>query len=78
VDDVFGRSWCRLAEEFFAVAGAEEEGEPVQAGAEVAVTLKRSMANFAAGDLDGLVRIIKRKLKGPVPAPPDRRLPDRH
>ena len=25
--------------------------------------LKRSMANFAAADLDGLVRIIKRKLK---------------
>jgi DDE superfamily endonuclease len=25
--------------------------------------LKRSMINFAAGDLDGLVRIIKRKLK---------------
>jgi hypothetical protein len=27
-------SWRRLAEEFFAVAGAEEEGEPVQVGAE--------------------------------------------
>jgi hypothetical protein len=25
--------------------------------------LKRSMVNFAAADLDGLVRIIKRKLK---------------
>ena len=25
--------------------------------------LKRSMANFAAADLDGLVRIVKRKLK---------------
>jgi hypothetical protein len=25
--------------------------------------LKRSIANFAAADLDGLVRIIKRKLK---------------
>ena len=25
--------------------------------------LKRAMANFAAADLDGLVRIIKRKLK---------------
>jgi transposase len=25
--------------------------------------LKRSMANFAAADLDGLIRIIKRKLK---------------
>ena len=25
--------------------------------------LKRSIANFAATDLDGLVRIIKRKLK---------------
>ena len=25
--------------------------------------LKRSMANFAAADLDSLVRIIKRKLK---------------
>jgi hypothetical protein len=27
-------SCCRLAEEFFAVADAEEEGEPVQVGAE--------------------------------------------
>jgi hypothetical protein len=27
-------SWVRLAEEFFAVGGAEEEGEPVQVGAE--------------------------------------------
>jgi hypothetical protein len=25
--------------------------------------LKRSMVNFAAADLDGLVRIVKRKLK---------------
>ena len=25
--------------------------------------LKRSMANFAAADLDSLVRIVKRKLK---------------
>ena len=25
--------------------------------------LKRAMANFAAADLDGLVRIVKRKLK---------------
>jgi hypothetical protein len=25
--------------------------------------LKRSIANFAAADLDGLVRIVKRKLK---------------
>jgi hypothetical protein len=25
--------------------------------------LKRSMVNFAADDLDGLVRIVKRKLK---------------
>jgi exopolyphosphatase/pppGpp-phosphohydrolase len=25
--------------------------------------LKRSMANFAAADLEGLVRIVKRKLK---------------
>jgi hypothetical protein len=25
--------------------------------------LKRSMVNFAATDLDGLVRIVKRKLK---------------
>ena len=36
------------------------------------------MANFAAADLDGLVRIIKRKLKeNPAPTPPDPRLPDR-
>jgi transposase len=26
-------------------------------------TLKRSMVNFAAADLDGMVRIVKRKLK---------------
>ena len=25
--------------------------------------LKRSIANFAAADLDGLIRIVKRKLK---------------
>ncbi len=31
--------------------------------------LKRSMANFAAADLDGLVRIIKRKLKRSSTAP---------
>jgi hypothetical protein len=36
------------------------------------------MANVAAGDLDGLVRIIKRKLKRSSTGPPDRRLPDRH
>jgi hypothetical protein len=41
--------------------------------------LKRSTTNFAAANLDGLVRIVKRKLrKDPVPAPPDRRLPRRH
>jgi len=40
--------------------------------------LKRSMANFAAADLDGLVRIVKRKAEeDPVPAAPDRRLPGR-
>jgi transposase len=41
--------------------------------------LKRSTTNFAAANLDGLVRIVKRRLqKDPVPAPPDRRLPRRH
>ena len=41
--------------------------------------LKRSIANFAAADLDGLVRIIKNRLKkNPVPAPPDQRMPHRH
>lgn len=30
-------SWVRLAEELFAVVGAEGEGEPAQAGAGVAV-----------------------------------------
>jgi hypothetical protein len=30
----FGCSWCRLAEEFAAIADAQEEGEPVQVGAE--------------------------------------------
>ena len=40
--------------------------------------LKRSMANFAAADLDSLVRIVKRKLKKiQYPPPPDRRLPGR-
>jgi hypothetical protein len=37
--------------------------------------LKRSIANFAAADLDGLVRIVKTPAEeDPVPAPPDRRL----
>lgn len=37
------------------------------------------MANFAAADLNSLVRLVKRKLqKIPVPAPPDHRLPGRH
>ena len=40
--------------------------------------LKRSIAKFATADLDGLVRIVKRKAEeDPVPAAPDRRLPDR-
>jgi hypothetical protein len=41
--------------------------------------LKRSIANFAAADVPGLVRIIKAQAEeDPVPAPPDHRLPDRH
>jgi hypothetical protein len=34
-----------------------------EAGQGLRPLLKRSMANFAAADLDGLVRIVKRKLK---------------
>lgn len=37
--------------------------------------LKRHLADFAAADLAHLTRVIKRKMKNPVPAPPDRRLP---
>ena len=41
--------------------------------------LKRSMANFAAADLNSLIRIVKRKLKKlQYLAPPDQRLPGRH
>ena len=37
------------------------------------------MANFAAADLNSLVRIVKRKLKKlQYLAPPDQRLPGRH
>ena len=41
--------------------------------------LKRSIANFAAADVDSLIRIVKRKLKKIQYRPhPDQRLPRRH
>jgi len=44
-------------------AGAAELEEIMRGVEGIWSLLKRSMANFAAADLDGLVRIIKRKLK---------------
>jgi hypothetical protein len=40
--------------------------------------LKCSIDNFAAADLDGLVHRQAETEEDPVPAPPDRQLPDRH
>ena len=44
-------------------AGAAELEEIMRGVEGIWSLLKRSMANFAAADLDGLVRIIKRRLK---------------
>ena len=45
-----------------AVQGAGVAGAALNPAEGIWSLLKRSMANFAAGDLDGLVRIVKRKL----------------
>ncbi len=41
----------------------ETRAERLMAAEGIWSLLKRAMANFAAADLDGLVRIVKRKLK---------------
>ena len=45
-----------------AVQGAGVAGAALNPAEGIWSLLKRSMVNFAAGDLDGLVRIVKRKL----------------
>ena len=46
-----------------AVQGAGVAGAALNPAGGIWSLLKRSMVNFAAADLDGLVRIVKRKLK---------------
>ena len=46
-----------------AVQGAGVAGAALNPAEGIWSLLKRSMVNFAAADLDGLVRIVKRKLK---------------
>jgi len=50
------KAWLRL----YRLPAYAPELNPVEGSWSL---LKRSMANFAAADLDGLVRIVKRKLK---------------